>query len=340
MNDNEQNHTPVSEGDVFDPLHPSPRLPIKEPLIILLVILLGLVGGSFIPKAYSYLFAHATDSVMETVDNKEGGNFREGTAAFDGITLEARSAFVWDVTSQRALYKKNEATEQPLASITKLMTALVAHELLSGNASVVIAGESANQESASGLAVGQSFSASVLSDLIMLASANDGAHALALAAGGELASDRGLDTFVAAMNVRADELGLWHTSFKNPTGLDISQTEAGAYGSAEDVALLMEYIIENQPSILESTRTSEARFFTEEGTFVDAHNTNYYIDRIPGLIGSKTGYTDLAGGNLVVAFDAGLNRPIVVVVLGSSRSGRFEDVMKLVEATTRQVSGL
>ncbi len=59
-------------------------------------------------------------------------------------------------------------------------------------------------------------------------------------------------------------------------------------------------------------------------------NTNEVVQNIDGLIASKTGYTDLSGGNLVVAFDAGLNHPIIVTVLGSSQEGRFSDTLKLI----------
>jgi D-alanyl-D-alanine carboxypeptidase (penicillin-binding protein 5/6) len=165
-----------------------------------------------------------------------------------------------------------------------------------------------------------------------MSSSNDGAFALASAAGNVLKPNSGAHSFVEAMNIRAEEIGLHETYFRNPTGLDISETEAGAYGSARDMAFLMEYIVKNEPDILTFTREDVARVYSKTGGFHDAENTNDYIDEIPGLIGSKTGYTDLAGGNLVVAFDAGLNRPIVVVVLGSSQEDRFTDVMELVNA--------
>ena len=66
---------------------------------------------------------------------------------------------------------------------------------------------------------------------------------------------------------------------------------------------------------------------------IDARNTNQETGKFPLLIASKTGYTDLAGGNLALAFDAGFNRPIIIVVLGSSYEGRFADAEKLVWAT-------
>ncbi len=66
-----------------------------------------------------------------------------------------------------------------------------------------------------------------------------------------------------------------------------------------------------------------------------AFNTNEALGEIPGLLMGKTGFTDLAGGNLAVVFEAGPARPIVVVVLGSTREGRFADMRILVETTLR-----
>jgi D-alanyl-D-alanine carboxypeptidase len=132
--------------------------------------------------------------------------------------------------------------------------------------------------------------------------------------------------------VRAKELGLTHTIFKNPTGLDLSPTEPGAVSSARDVALLLEYLITNYPDIVNGTTAEEARIYAENGVYYDIENTNNIVRDIDGIIASKTGYTDLAGGNLVIAFDVALGRTIVVVVLGSTYTGRFTDVQSLADA--------
>lgn len=104
------------------------------------------------------------------------------------------------------------------------------------------------------------------------------------------------------------------------------------------MAFLMEYIVLNEPDILTFTREDRTRVYSDTGQYHDAENTNYYVDKIPGLIGSKTGYTDLAGGNLVIAFNAGLNRPVVAVVLGSTLQERFTDIAKLVAETEKYVA--
>lgn len=256
---------------------------------------------------------------------------------FSEVDIVAQAAYVWDINNQRALYKHNESAVLPLASVTKLMTALVAHEILAPEDTVAISTRALQQDGDSGLLGGETFDRQTLSDLVLLSSSNDGAFALAAVAGDTL-SGGGEQSFVQAMNVRAGEIGLSNTTFYNPTGLDVSTTQPGAVGSARDMAFLMEHIVAHNPTILESTRDTAKRVYSQDGFSHDAENTNYYIDEIPGLLGSKTGYTDLAGGNLVVAYDAGLNRPIVISVLGSTQTNRFTDVMALIEAANAFVS--
>jgi len=70
----------------------------------------------------------------------------------------------------------------------------------------------------------------------------------------------------------------------------------------------------------------------------DVVKTNKVLNDIPWVLGSKTGFTDQAGGNLVVAFNVGLYRPVVAAVLGSTIDGRFNDIIQLVEATFRYVA--
>ena len=134
------------------------------------------------------------------------------------------------------------------------------------------------------------------------------------------------------MNAKARKLGLAQTYYLNATGLDGSEQVSGGYGSARDVAFLLAYIIKNAPHAISATRYSSVAVVSSQASYT-AKNTNSSLPQIPGLIASKTGFTTLAGGNLAVVFDAGFNHPIAVVVLGSTREGRFRDVQKLVAAS-------
>jgi D-alanyl-D-alanine carboxypeptidase len=96
-------------------------------------------------------------------------------------------------------------------------------------------------------------------------------------------------------------------------------------------------MLEKHPELLEATKYQTIEIDSLDKTH-KAQNTNMDVDQIPGLIASKTGYTSMAGGNLVIAFDASIGRPIIVVVLGSSLDGRFTDVSKLVSASQNYIS--
>jgi D-alanyl-D-alanine carboxypeptidase len=320
------------------------KIPVAQQLVLLVAILFLLLGGSLTPKIFAFFqdaqkVSPAAPSYIEAVDTNVQKDTKERVIEpFSEVQIVGEAAYVWDVQAQRALFKKEDSKQLPLASVTKLMTALVAHELLSDESKVTIDDQAIRQDGDSGLLQGETFKRTTLSDLVLMSSSNDGAYAMAVAAGGLLQKDNAANAFVHAMNIRAEELNLHDTYFKNPTGLDISTEESGAYGSAKDTAFLMEYIVVHEPDLLAGTQEDQTRMYSQDGIYHDAVNTNYYIDEIPGIIGSKTGYTDLAGGNLVVAFDAGLNRPIIISVLGSTRQERFRDVMKLVEEVQHYVT--
>jgi D-alanyl-D-alanine carboxypeptidase (penicillin-binding protein 5/6) len=217
------------------------------------------------------------------------------------------------------------------------MTSLIAYELIDEKKTITVPESAVSQSGASGLIAGEKITAQSLSDYSLLASSNDAAFALAAAVGSVIDTKNPNQTFVNAMNIRAKELGLENFIFYNPTGLDIDATQAGAVGTAREVTFLMEYILNNYPNILEPSTFTSTRVYNEAGTFHAAENTNPITAQIPNLLGSKTGYTDLAGGNLTIAFDAGFNRPIIITVLGSSYDGRFTDVKKLVNEVTKNL---
>lgn len=325
-------------GILDDVIVEKPKLPVGRQLFIVAALLLGVFALGTAPFVMNSL-KDKVDPYDHLASSVEGVS--EGTGdeeePFKNISIAARSAYVFDVREGKVLYEENSDLEWPLASITKLMTALVAREIIEEGSIIPITEEALSQAGETGFHAGDTFSYRRLSDLTLLTSSNDGAYALAAAAGRALEPDNGATAFVKAMNVRAKELGLDSTYFRNPTGLDISETEAGAYGNAKEVAKLMEYLIENHPDILEETTETDGIFYGESGEGLEGENTNKVVDEIGNVIASKTGYTTLAGGNLVIAFDAGVARPVIVVVLGSTHQGRFYDVLKLVDATRAQL---
>lgn len=313
------------------------RFVIVFQLSVLAFILAGLFSALFLEPEH-------TASVPESVDINTIPLSTESSealaASMEEVKVRAKAAYVYDVKAKQVLYAKEENTPLPLASITKLMTALLAHELVSEKESATVSARAVSQEGSSGLVEGESLTIKELNKLALISSSNDAAFALGANVGKLLGDDDPSAQFVEGMNIRAEELNLKTLNFKNTTGLDISPSEAGAVGSAKDVSLLMEYILLNYPEILDPTKLGAARVYNAEGEYHDMENTNEVLYAIPNLLGSKTGYTDLAGGNLTIVFDAGLNRPIIVTVLGSTRDERFSDVLRLVNSVREHISDI
>jgi len=242
---------------------------------------------------------------------------------FASLDLLAAAYIVYNAETGETLFAQNEHEPRSLASITKVMTALVLAETVDPQALVYIDnidyGAGGN---AGGLYPGEAWQVENLLALTLVGSSNYGAEALG----------RASLNLVGQMNDSAQALGFSSLVFNNVSGLDNGSAQGGT-GSALDVARLFAHILKNQPRLLEPTR----QVFVQE-TSLDhfdhtAVNTNKIVATIPGLLASKTGYTDRAGGNLAVAANLGLKRPTVFVVLGSTTEGRFADMKQLLAAT-------
>ncbi len=252
--------------------------------------------------------------------------------------LAARGVMVLDISRSVALFEKNSAEKMPLASITKLMTALVTQEYTDDDSIITVTRDALNEEGDSTLFASELWKSKDLVDFMLITSSNDAAVALAKHVGTmEAREGEGpRQAFVRLMNERADGLGLTSIEFIDETGLDTGPDDAGAYGNARDIAYLLSYIIKKKPALIEATMKPYETFTSESGITHAAQNTNDAIPAIPSLLGGKTGYTDLAGGNLVIVFDRSINEPVAVVVLGSTKESRFTDVSSIVDALLDQ----
>jgi len=344
MNDDEHYVIDVPESSESERVYVDvkPRFPVAAQLVLILLIIGGLFAGLIIPKTMALLNRDKNSLNASVVENNESllatsSASVETIQKLENVSILAESAYVWDIKEQRVLYQKNQDRQLPLASVTKLMTALVAYELVPDDTLATIDFDSVNQESAGTLRVGEVFKVKDLADFALITSHNSAAYTLADAVGEKLGNKDPVAQFVAGMNIRAKELGLNSLEFLNPTGLDVSTHTPGAVGNVRDVTFLMEYIISNYPEILIPTVSRTTRLYNQNGDYHEARNTNRMIQDMPNLIGSKTGYTDLAGGNLIVAIDIGFDRPIIIVVLGSTLDGRFSDVNTLIKAVQTSI---
>lgn len=265
---------------------------------------------------------------------------------FAKVTVSAKSVYVWDINTHRKLYAINADIPLPLASVTKIMTALVASDILPRSDKVTIGTSDLFAEGDTGLYAGEIWTFEKLLAFTLVASSNDGASAIARAGNVALqeasstASATNKDLFILQMNKRAWAIGLTQTTFRNESGLDVAGGENGGEGTARDIAMLFEYVFHKHPELLLPTSSRTLDLRSESGIVHHIANTNQDVSAIPGIIGSKTGYTDLAGGNLVIIVDIGINHPVVIAVLGSTRDGRFTDVKQLIAAATEAITGV
>jgi D-alanyl-D-alanine carboxypeptidase (penicillin-binding protein 5/6) len=240
----------------------------------------------------------------------------------DPAHISAKAAVLYDPQTNRVLFAKNGEEQLPLASLTKLMAAAAVLETTNSRNVVSITPVDLRPEGDWQFRVGEEWELSQLITFGLVASSND-----AIAAAAANASE----DIITAMNRLAGNLGLTRTYFLNPTGLDVNHEVAGGYGSAHDVARLAAAFLQAYPELFEATSRPNVSIVSGAHS-LSATSTAGPLLSIPGFIGAKTGYTDLAGGNLVAAFELDVGRPLIAVVLGSSREGRFSDIRTLIEA--------
>ena len=255
--------------------------------------------------------------------------------AFAQVPIEAQAAIVYDLATGETLYAKNADAQLPLASLTKLLTIYAALVTLSPSTPITIPAEATRLEGMRVFREGQIFALADLARLTLTGSLNDGAFAIAEAAAARQNLPQG-----AMLAAAAAALGLSQTYAVNGSGLDVNTAIAGGYGSARDLALLAGVLVDRAPNIATATTKSSAEAVSKGGTAFSVLNTDPMVGTIPQLLLSKTGYTDLAGGNLALVFDAGVNHPIAVVVLGSSQKARFTDGTVLVAAALAHFAGV
>ncbi len=206
-----------------------------------------------------------------------------------GIETSARSAILMDIDNNRILYNKNIDEIRSVASISKIMTAVIAIESGKLNDKVIV-GDEIKEAYGSGIYIteGEELTLKDLVYGLMLRSGNDAALAIAKYVGGSV------DNFVKLMNNKAKEIGMSKTTFNNPSGLD---EEKGNYSTARDMALLTSYAmkLDDYRTI---TGTKKYNLKTNKNTY-SWINKNKLLTSYKYTTGGKTGFTEIARRTLV-----------------------------------------
>lgn len=237
--------------------------------------------------------------------------------------LSARSFVVIDITSSAVLISRNNNLRVLPASTVKLMTALVAFDHYNLNDILTVGMMEKNGQSID-LVTGERLTVKSLLYGLLVASGNDAALVLAQNYPG---SEKG---FVEAMNQKAQELSLKSTYFANPTGLDSDEEDRlltdFSYTTALDLAHLATYALKNQ-ELKQIVSTAQIVISDITGNkYHQLYNINELLNKLPGMKGLKTGWTEEAG-ECLVGYTERDNHGIITVILGSQ--DRFGETEKL-----------
>jgi D-alanyl-D-alanine carboxypeptidase len=358
----EQSYEVISSRQAYNLLNPYRRLeatyrvnnvPTYRPsgfelgrMLLSVVLAVVIIGGvifavfNFFPKETKETFAIWQDGVTKIINPVASQAqialvpsppvFKENGA--NAPVVRAPMAVAINAKTGEVLYSKEPSRRAPMASTTKIMTALTAVNIpgVSMDDTYVVVKEDLPQysdETRMGLKVGETVTFRELLYGMMLPSGNDAARALARYAGAKLPGTG--DTyarFVEQMNKQAQAYGLINSRFANPHGLDAPDH----YTTAYDLAVLGKLLLDN-PTLAEVVSTP--RIALGGRTIV---NSNYFINR--GGNGIKPGYTGSAGLCLV-ASTARNGQTVVVVILGADRAAYNADPLSLTEFSFKLING-
>ena len=231
---------------------------------------------------------------------------------------DASAAIVYDANSGSVIFEKSAGSQRPIASINKLMTALVIMETHKPNEVVTVKDlpELGPYDQKIGIKNGEEFELSELLKATLIHSANDAANALAIYDSGSI------EAFALKMNQKGKQWGLNNSKYSNANGLEGGDD----YSSARDVATLASLLIQNK-YFADIVRTNSLYISNLSGKEYLLTSTNKILGQ-GGIVGMKTGYTLKAGQCLVTVAERNGNK-IITVVLDSP--DRFQESKNMVD---------
>lgn len=236
------------------------------------------------------------------------------------IEIAAKSAIITDGNAEKILYQKNIFEKMPIASLTKLMTAIIIFENQNNLNEITTLSKTAilTEGTAGDFKIGDKISIENLIKSMLLESSNDAAMAIK-----EYFALKNID-LVALMNTKAEKLGLQNTRFSSVSGLEYENN----YSTAYDLARLLSYSLKNTRLWNILNMPSAIITINSNNTERKIVNNNELLEKVPGMLGGKTGFTDEAKGCLATAVKINEKNKIITIVLGTDN--RFEETEKLI----------
>jgi D-alanyl-D-alanine carboxypeptidase (penicillin-binding protein 5/6) len=265
-------------------------------------------------------YANINDNEIIDINETKKQAIETVSKNIENLKLNSRIGLIFDRNSKRILYEKNGLKQVPMASTTKIMTAIVVLENSELNDVVTISKKAAGTGgSRLGLRTNDKITVHDLLYGLMLKSGNDAAVALAEHVGG------GIEEFADMMNKKAKELGLINSHFITPHGLDKEKH----YTTAYELACMADYALKI-PKFKEIVSSKNYNITINARSNLIG-NTNELLGNLNGVYGVKTGFTNEAGRCLVTACKRE-DLDIITVVLGAdTKKYRTSDSIKLIE---------
>lgn len=236
--------------------------------------------------------------------------------------INGKSGLIVDINTDKTLYSKNPTEKLKIASLTKIMTAILVLEHKNLTDKVYIDAEAASiGENSMGLKEGEIYTVEELLYGLILNSGNDSAYALAKNSAGSV------ENFVEWMNLKANELGMKDTQFYDPSGLNDN-----TYSTALDLTKLTRYGLKIQ-TFREIIKTMEKEINGDTHNYQMLTNQTNLLSTYPGVMGVKTGYTEEAGLCLVT-YAMNNSEEVIGVVLNST-DRRGDMILMLDEGFSR-----
>ena len=288
--------------------------------LILIAIVFVLAGPIFLQSSETILVGVKIPQNNASIAGIQKYNIPPISAGLQIPETTARAVLVKDLATDTNLYQKDASVPLPIASTTKIMTALVASEYFEPNAELKVNAASTIPGSKVGLALGEDLTFRSLLYGMLLSSGNDAAYAISENYPG------GVLGFVSAMNKKVLELDLKNTHFDNPAGFDSPRH----YSSASDLSeITKEALKDSQLTRIFATKETEIVSIDKKYQH-NLFNLNKLLTDVAGVMGVKTGYTQEAKENLVTLIEREGHR-VLIVVLGSD--DRFGETKKLIDWT-------
>jgi len=287
----------------------------------------GLILLAIIISITTPILINAADRVFISIDIPENNSNVAGIQKYNTPPISkgfptpdttARSVLILDLASGKSLFEKEPDQKLPIASTTKIMTALLANSYFKQNAILTVNDGASIIGSKVGFNKGESLTFRSLLYGLLLNSGNDAAYVIAENYPG------GILGFVSAMNKKVIELDLKNTHFENPAGLD----SPNHFSSARDLSKITEHALQDyQLARIFATKDTEITSIDKKYTY-KLHNLNKLLASVVGVLGVKTGYSENAKENLVTLVDRE-DHKILLVVLGSD--DRFGETTGLID---------